>query len=83
MKIKKITSAGLEPVYNMTVDRFHNYLIDGGTILKNCDSLRYFAVMRTLKPEDVVDTPEYEDNAVEDYDDYMTGGEVDDSYLSY
>lgn len=47
------------------------------------DSLRYFAVMRTLKPEDVVDTPQYEETETEDYEDYMTGGEVDDSYLSY
>ena len=59
MRIKSIKPAGIEPVYNMTVEEFHNYLIHGGIILKNCDAARYFAVTRTLGAErvDVPDLP--------------------------
>lgn len=52
MKIKSITKAGVEPVYNMTVDEHHNYMIHGGLILKNCDSLRYFCIMRQAVPKE-------------------------------
>ena len=52
MKIKSITKAGVEPVYNMTVDEHHNYMIHGGLILKNCDALRYFCVMRQVAPKE-------------------------------
>lgn len=85
MKVKAITPAGIEPVYNMTVDEFHNYLIHGGIILKNCDALRYFAVTRTLgaEPAPVAEEAEFEDDAAVDYDEEMTGGEVTDGYLSY
>ena len=38
----------------MTVEEFHNYLIHGGIILKNCDAARYFAVTRTLGAEPVL-----------------------------
>ena len=48
MKAKRISSAGIEPVYNMTVEDCHNYLIRGGIVLKNCDALRYYAITRTL-----------------------------------
>lgn len=67
----------------MTVEDCHNYLIHGGVILKNCDACRYFSVtrvmgaqrMETMEPEDF-------DDGV-DYDEGMTGGACDDSYLSY
>ena len=84
MKIKSIKPAGIEPVYNMTVDKHHNYLIAGGLILKNCDALRYFCQLRTLKPEQATDEEEYDEyDGMEDYEDYMTGGSLDVSYLSY
>jgi len=41
MKIKSITFIGEEPVYNMEVDRFHNFAVNGGVIVHNCDSIRY------------------------------------------
>ena len=45
------------------------------------DALRYYAQLRTLKPEQapVVDEEEHE----ESYSDYMTGGEADSSYLNF
>lgn len=84
MRIKKITFAGIEPVYNMTVDVFHNYIIDGNVVLKNCDAARYFCITRTLGAERFI---EQEDELlaerVTDYDEEMTGGEMDASYLTY
>lgn len=82
MKIKSIRPCGVEAVYNMTVDKYHNYLIAGGLILKNCDALRYYAQLRTLKPEVQVVQDEEEDRA-ESYSEYMTGGEVSESYLNF
>ena len=40
--IKEIRPAGKEPVYNMEVDRYHNFAVNGGIITHNCDALRYF-----------------------------------------
>ena len=84
MRIKSIKPAGIEPVYNMTVEEFHNYLIHGGIILKNCDAVRYFCITRTLGAERFI---EQEDELLAergtDYDEEMTGGDVDASYLTY
>ena len=84
MKVKAVKPAGVEPVYNMTVEEFHNYLIHGGIILKNCDAIRYYAVTRTLGAEMpmVAEPDDFDDGAV-DYDDDMTGGEMTDSYMAY
>lgn len=82
MRIKSIRPCGVEPVYNMTVDKHHNYMIAGGLILKNCDALRYFCQLRTLKPEKEV-LPVYDEDELESYDDYMTGGEIDRSYMEF
>lgn len=84
MKVKAVKPAGVEPVYNMTVEEFHNYLIHGGIILKNCDAIRYYAVTRTLNAEKpVVQTDEDEFTTSVSYDDEMTGGDMDDTYLTY
>lgn len=49
-----------------------------------CDALRYFCVMRTLKPEDVKEPDAEEDyENVEDYDEFMAGGEPSASYIAY
>lgn len=49
-----------------------------------CDSARYFAITRTMQPE-MAKPASYEDDfdTEEDYDEAMTGGEMDDSYLFY
>lgn len=83
MKIKSITPAGIEPVYNMSVDEHHNYVIRGGIILKNCDALRYFCVMRTLGAQAPEEPPEQDYRSGTDYDEAMTGGEIDDGYMAY
>lgn len=83
VKVKSVTPAGVEPVYNMTVDEHHNYLIRGGVILKNCDAARYFAITRTLGAELMEPRDDYDDEGFADYDDEMTGGEMNDDYLSY
>lgn len=69
----------------MTVEEFHNYMIRGGIILKNCDALRYFCVTRTLGAE-LPEQPQEEDlisGGAADYDDVMTGGDMDPGYLCY
>ena len=48
-----------------------------------CDALRYFCVTRTLGAELREQSVEREPDAAMDYDEAMTGGDVDDSYLSY
>lgn len=42
--IKKIRPCGKQPVYNMEVDEYHNFSVNGGIIVHNCmDAVRYFA----------------------------------------
>lgn len=84
MKIKSITPAGREAVYNMTVDEFHNYIIKGGVVLKNCDAMRYFCITRTLGAQKAEAQPyEFEQFNRVDYNNEMTGGEMSESYLTY
>ena len=83
MRIKSIKPAGIEPVYNMTVEEFHNYLIHGGIILKNCDATRYFCVTRTLGAEMAPPEVDEDDNDLVDYDEEMTGGDMTDDYMTY
>lgn len=85
MRVKSVTPAGIHPVYNMTVDEHHNYMIVGGVILKNCDAARYFCATRVLQAEReaVVEDDYIFDRDATDYDDEMTGGDFDDSYMTY
>lgn len=85
MRLKRIRFCGIEPVYNITVNEFHNYLIHGGIIVKNCDALRYFAVTRLLAAEKAAepDLPELGQERLTDYDEEMTGGYMDETYLNY
>nr|WP_242942759.1 phage terminase large subunit [Papillibacter cinnamivorans] len=52
-----------------------------------CDALRYYVQSRTMKPEEAQSMPEPSieraGHAVSTYEDYLVGGEPDDSYLSY
>ena len=67
----------------MTVEEFHNYLIHGGIILKNCDAARYFCVTRTLGAEMAPPEVDEDDNDIVDYDEEMTGGDMTDDYMTY
>lgn len=41
--IKEIKPLGRQPVYNMEVDKYHNFSVNGGIIVHNCmDATRYF-----------------------------------------
>lgn len=42
-RIKSIKQINNQPVYNMTVEKYHNYIIQGGVVSKNCDALRYYS----------------------------------------
>lgn len=41
VKIKSITIDGEEDVYNLEVEKYHNFSVNGGLIIHNCDALRY------------------------------------------
>lgn len=40
--IESIEFDGYEDVYNMEVTDNHNYAVNNGVILHNCDAMRYF-----------------------------------------
>ena len=46
-RVVSVKRVGVEPVYNMTVEEHHNFMIQGNVIVKNCDALRYFCVWWT------------------------------------
>lgn len=42
VRVKGIRKGKIEPVYNMEVERHHNFSVQGGLIVHNCvDSARY------------------------------------------
>ena len=68
--IKSIKKVGQEPVYNITVDKYHNYLLKGGILSKNCDSLRAFCIW-FVSPADVIEEcvkKEWTEDMWEDYE---------------
>ena len=67
----------------MTVEEFHNYLIHGGIILKNCDAARYFCVTRTLGAEMAPAVPDEDETDMVDYDTAMTGGDMTNDYMTF
>lgn len=47
VKIKSITVLPTkESVYNMEVEEHHNFAVNGGVIVHNCDSIRYLLADR-------------------------------------
>lgn len=55
-RVVSVKKVGVEPVYNMTVEEHHNFMIQGNVIVKNCDALRYFCVWWTApakKPKNI------------------------------
>lgn len=41
--ITSIKPCGKAPVYNMEVEKYHNFSVNGGIIVHNCaDAIRYF-----------------------------------------
>ena len=57
---------------------------DPHDVTHRVDAVRYYCISRTLAAEQEKAAAEYnEDDTAEDYDDFMTGGEVTDSYIMY
>lgn len=81
MKIKKISYIGKQDVYNMEVEGYHNYILDNGMVIKNCDAIRYFVAGRpypSVEPENRKDGWDYSGVGDCDYD----NGAMN-SFLSY
>lgn len=49
--LTSVKKLGKQPVYNMEVDGYHNFSVNGGIIVHNCqDAIRYFVrTMRLVK----------------------------------
>lgn len=63
MKVKSIKYLGVEPVFNMEVENHHNFSVNGGFIVHNCDALRTFCSTRPA-PSDP-----YVESRTDDFDD--------------
>ena len=52
VKIKAIKKLGKENVYNMEVEKHHNFAVNGGYIVHNCaDAIRYYCNTFAGKPQ--------------------------------
>ena len=51
--IESIEFDGYEDVYNMEVADNHNYAVNGGVVLLNCDSCRYFVRTKHIAPTEL------------------------------
>jgi len=54
MKVKAVRYSGKTDVYNMVVEDTHNFVIDGGVVSHNCDSMRYMCMSRPVAPREIV-----------------------------
>ena len=50
MKITSIAPAGKADVYNMQVGDTHNFAVNNGIIVHNCDEWRYACMSRPITP---------------------------------
>ena len=81
-KVKSVKSVGIAQVFNMTVDVFHNFMVQGNVIVKNGDACRYFCISRVLKNvEEEAAQLQDELDEEEEYETYMTGGEISNAYI--
>lgn len=54
IRIKSIEYAGKREVFNMSVPDTHEFVIEGGIVSHNCDSLRYMCMYRPIAPRNIV-----------------------------
>lgn len=47
VKVAKVERSAGQPVYNLQTKTHHNFLVNSGIVVHNCDSIRYFAAART------------------------------------
>lgn len=54
MKVKNVRYVGKADVFNMEVEDTHDFVVQGGVVVHNCvDEIRYFCMMRPIKPREV------------------------------
>lgn len=58
-KVVSVTPIGFSDVYNMEVKDVHNFSINGGLVVHNCDALRYWCSAWRSAPQGAVDLPRY------------------------
>ena len=84
-RIKSIEIIGNEDVYNMEVEAHHNYSVNGGLIVHNCDALRGFCIMRQLPTEEKDDKNKKPHWALSEdkppAQNYVSSDDVTNSYL--
>ena len=55
-RVTQVEYRGIEPVYNLRVDGIHQYIVHG-TLVANCDSVRYFLISRASASRKPVHPP--------------------------
>ena len=78
VRVSCVRKAGREPVYNMEVEGTHNYAINGGVIVHNCEALRYGLMSR---PSSFREKIEQKKNILT-FDPYSTPKERKSGFLS-
>lgn len=79
-RIKSITPAENQDVYNMEVEKVHNFAVNGGLIVHNCDALRYFAVYWT-RPNEVEEVKPKVVWTADMWDDYYRASREEREYM--
>jgi len=83
-KVQHIRYLGKQTVYNVEVEKTHNFITSLGTILHNC---RYFIISRNMASE--AERKAKELNGIDDieetesYEEFMTGGNATSSYINF
>ena len=58
IKVKSIVYAGKAPVYNMEVEKTHNFVVGGGFVAHNCyDEARYLFQMNPIPRREAEQKP--------------------------
>ena len=79
-RIKSKKYIGKQPVYNMTVENTHNYILSSGIVSHNCDALRYFSIYWTVSAENLTEKPRKPWRA-DQWEDYYNASETDKALL--
>lgn len=85
-KLVSIRYLGVQPVFNITVKQNHNYVTPMGTVLHNCDALRYYCISRIMPTfQTQIENPDFDEfeGSKEDYEEFMCGeGEPTADYIN-
>lgn len=85
-RVVSIKYFGIQPVYNMKVEKNHNFITPKGTVLHNCDALRYYCISRIMPTfQTLVENPDYDEleGTKEEYEEFMCGdGEPSADYIN-